>query len=80
MNMEIVRSFLMWSSIINYALLILWFVLFAFGHDSLKKLCEFAFRRKFEQFDSFNIAGISLYKMMTVFFNVMPWVVLSIIR
>ena len=33
MNLETVRSFFLWCSVINYAVLLLWVVIFWFAHD-----------------------------------------------
>lgn len=80
MTSEMARTFFMWCSIINYALLILWFILFACAHNPMKKLTESAFGRKFENFDTLNYAGITIYKVGIILFNIVPWVALSIMR
>ena len=80
MNTEILRNFFMWCSIINYGVLILWFVLFIFAHDSLKSINDKLMRRKTEYFDTLHYAGMSLYKIGIILFNLVPWIVLVIIR
>jgi hypothetical protein len=40
----------MWCSIINYSVLIIWFVLFVFAHDSMNAWNDFMLRRKCEHF------------------------------
>ena len=80
MNLEMAQKFFMWSSIINYSLLILWVGLFVFAHDSYKSFNEGALGRKTEHFDAFHYAGIGLYKMGIILFNIVPWLALVIIR
>ena len=70
----------MWCSIINYSVLILWVVLFVFAHDTMKNLNDKLLRRKIEHFDTLHYAGIGLYKIGIILFNIVPWVVLVIIR
>ena len=75
MNLEMARNFFMWCTIINSSILILWFALFVFAHDSLKALKVKVLRRKIEHFDTLNYAGIGLYKIAIILFNLVPWVV-----
>ena len=80
MKLETARSFFMWCSIINYGVLIFWAALFVFAHDSLKTLNERLLQRKIEHFDTIHYAGMGLYKLGIFLFNIVPWIVLVIIR
>lgn len=80
MNLEMARNFFMWCSIINYGLLILWAGLFVFAHDSYQSFNEFMIRRKIEHFDTLHYAGIALFKLAVILFNLVPWVVLTLLR
>jgi hypothetical protein len=80
MNVELARSFFMWCSIINYGLLIMWCALFVFAHDSYKNFNEIMLRRKIEHFDTLHYAGIGLFKLGIILFNLVPWIVLTFIR
>lgn len=77
MNLEIVRNFFIGCLVINYSLLIVWFLLFVFAHDSIKNLNDRLFRRKIEHFDTLNYAGIALYKIGIILFNLVPWLAIS---
>lgn len=80
MNTETARNFLMWCSIINYLLLILWAVLFVFAHDPYKRFNEIMLRRKIENFDTLHYTGIALYKLGIILFNIVPWIALVIVE
>ena len=79
MNIEMARSFFFWCTCINYGLLVVWALLFMFGHDGLFRLNGKWARLSTEQFDMLNIAGITLYKMGIFLFNLVPCIVLYII-
>jgi len=80
MSLEILRTFFMWCSIINYSVLILWFVLFAFAYDGLKGFSEVLFRRRIEHFDAIHVLAMAFFKGGVILFNVVPWIALSIAR
>jgi hypothetical protein len=80
MDIDTVRNALLWCTILNYALLILWFVLHLLPHRLLHRLWGRWFPLTSEQFDAFNFAGIALYKLGILLFNLVPWVALTIIR
>ena len=80
MNTEMARDFFKWCSIINYALLISWVLFFVFAHDSYKRFNETMLRRKLEHFDTLHYAGIALFKLGIILFNIVPWIALVIVR
>ena len=80
MNLETARDFLLWCTVINYAVLILWFFVFKFAHDWVYRLHNRWFRLPVEQFDVFHYAGMSIYKMSIFLFNLVPYVALCILR
>jgi len=79
MTIEMLRSALLWCSVINYGLLILWFLLFVIPHEWMYRLYGRWFRLTAEQFDAVNLAGIVLYKLAILLFNLVPYVALRII-
>ena len=80
MDLEVVRSALLWCTIINYALLIFWLALHTLAHPLLHRLWGRWFRLTSEQFDALNFAGMMLYKLGIILFNLVPYVALVIIR
>src|SRR5262249_46922933 len=72
MSIETARGFFLWCSVINYPLLVLWFLLAVFWRDGLYRLWSRWFRLTPEQFDALNVGGIWLSKILILLFNVVP--------
>ena len=79
MQLESVRTFLLWCTIINYAILILWFVIFVFAHDFFYRMHTKWFALSRETFDAINYGGISVYKIGIMLFNLVPLIVICCI-
>ena len=80
MSIEMVRSALLWCTVINYALLLIWFLLYALPHAWLNRLWGRWFGLTTEQFDTVNFGGIVLYKLGIILLNLVPLVALYIAR
>jgi hypothetical protein len=78
MNIEQLRHFLLWCTIINYAILLLWVLLTLSGNGWLRRLCVRLYRVSGEQFDAINLAGMSFYKLIIIVFNLVPLIVLYV--
>ena len=76
MSIEMVRSTLLWCTVINYALLLIWFVLYALPHGWLYQLWGKWFHLTTEQFDTLNFAGMMLYKLGIMLLNLAPLIAL----
>jgi hypothetical protein len=78
MNVETLRNALLWCTVINYAMLLLWAALallapgFVQWHGRLFKLSA-------EQMTAINYGGILLYKMGILLFNLVPYIALRIV-
>lgn len=70
------RSTLLWCTVINYAVLVIWFLLYALAHGWLCRLWGRWFRLTAEQFDGLNFGGMMVYKMGILLMNVAPLVAL----
>lgn len=79
MNIEFARDFLLWCFVVNYAILLGWFAAFVFAHDSMFKLHGRWFHLSQERFDGIHYAGMALYKVGIILFNVTPYVALRIL-
>ena len=73
------RDMFLWCAIINYAMLLLWFLLFFAAHDWLQKLHAKFFRLSAEQFNGFNYVGIIFFKIGIFLFNIVPYIALRIV-
>ncbi len=72
MNIEMVRSTLLWCTAINYAFLSIWFLLYVLPHGWLYRIWVRWFHLTHEQFDALNFGGILLYKLGILLFNLAP--------
>lgn len=79
MELETLSRFFLWCTIINFAVLLLWFLLFSLAHDWVHRLHGRWFRLSVEQFDAIHYAGIAAYKIGILLFNLVPYVALRII-
>lgn len=70
---------LIWCTLINYAMLLIWFGLFVFAHDWLYRLHSRWFKIQVETFDAINLAGISIYKIGIMLFNLAPLIALHLV-
>lgn len=73
------RDVLLWCAVINYTVLLVWFVFFRFAHDWIYRLHGRWFRLSTEQFDSIHYGGMAVYKIGILLFNVVPYAALLII-
>jgi hypothetical protein len=79
MSIEVARDFLLWCMIINYGILLVWFLFFAFGHDWIQRLHGRWFRLSGDQFDALHYAGMAIFKIGIILFNLVPFIALCII-
>lgn len=79
MSIDVVRSFFLWCAVINYFVLMVWFLLLVFPHQWLYRLWGKWFPLTAAQFDLINFSGIALYKLGILLFNLAPYVALRIV-
>jgi hypothetical protein len=79
MEIETIRDALFWCFIINYGLLLWWFFFIALAHDWTYRFHSKWFELSVEKFDSIHYAGIALFKLSIIFFNLVPYIALHIV-
>jgi len=79
MTIELVRDVLGWSALINYAVLIWWFLVFHFAHDWIYGLHGRWFKLSVERFDAIHYAAMAFYKLCIFVFNLAPYLALRIV-
>jgi hypothetical protein len=79
MSLAVARSTLLWCTLINYGLLIVWMLLMAAPREGLYRLWGRWFPLSAEQFDAINFGGIVLYKLLILVFNLVPYIALLIV-
>ncbi len=76
MTIAILRDSLLWCAIVNYAILIVWFLGFTFAHGWLYRLHTRWFRLSENQFDAIHYSGMAVYKIAVLTLNVAPYIAL----
>ncbi len=72
MNISTLQSVLLWCVVINYLILIVWFLVMLLAHDSLYRLHSRWFRLTVEQFDTIMYASMAGYKIGIILLNLVP--------
>ncbi|NIW09548.1 MAG: hypothetical protein GWN33_02850 [Gammaproteobacteria bacterium] len=80
MQIEILRDLLAWCALINILLYLWWVLTFIYAHDWMFRFHSRWFNLTQERFDSIHYAGIAFYKILIIFFNLIPYVVLRILN
>ena len=78
MGIELVRDALLWCAVINYGLLLVWFLFFTAAHEWMHRFHGRWFRLPVEQFDAIHYAGMAIYKIGIILFNLVPYIALLI--
>ena len=79
MAIETLRDTLLWCAVLNYGVLLVWFLAFLLARDGMRRLHGRWFRLSSEQFDALHYAGMSIYKIGILLFNLVPYVALRIV-
>jgi uncharacterized protein DUF6868 len=74
----IVRNALLWCAVINYGILLVWFLFFMLAHDWMYQFHGRWFHLSVEQFDMLHYAGMSIYKIGIILLNLVPYIALCI--
>ena len=76
--MNDIQDVLLWRVAINYALILIWFGLFFYAHDWLYRLHARWFKLSVETFDALHYAGMTIYKIGILLFNLVPLIALHL--
>ena len=79
MTVEVIRGVLGWSALINYAVLIFWFLVFSMAHDWMYRLHGKWFTLSTEAFDAVHYASMAFYKLCIFLFLLVPYLALRIV-
>ena len=80
MSIETMRRALLWCAVINYGILLVWFLFFILAHDWMYQLHGRWFHLSVEQFDMLHYAGTSIFKIGIILLNLVPYIALHICR
>ena len=79
MNIELLREILGWCTLINFGLLLWWWLFFILAHDWMYRLHSRWFKLSVEQFDAIHYSGMAIFKLVVFVFNVVPYLALLIV-
>ena len=79
MNLELLRAVLGWCSLINFGILLVWFLMLVLCHDLIYKVRGKWFKLNTEQFDAIHYALLGVFKMGVFLFNFIPYLALRIV-
>lgn len=79
MNIEVTENFFMWCVVLNYAILILWCLVYKLGHDWHYGITKRWFTVSEEEYDNLNLKGVAIYKVAILMLNLVPYIALRII-
>ena len=79
MNLQTLREVLLWSLVINYGVLLIWFAAFTLAHDRLYRLHSRWFAVSRETFDVLHYGGMAVYKIGTLLLNLAPLIALWLV-
>ncbi len=79
MELNVIRAFFAWCSVINIVLLLWWAIFLFFAHDWTYRLHSRWFKISVEQFDAIHYAAMAAFKLGVLLFNLVPYFALRII-
>ena len=80
MTIEIMRKALLWCAVVNYGILLVWFLFFVLAHDRIYLLHSQWCRLSVEQFDMLHYAGMSTFKIGILLLNLVPYIALHVVH
>jgi hypothetical protein len=78
MDVRLVSDCLLLCTLINYVVLLAWFVAFSAAHERLYRLHTRWFHLPVERFDAIHYAAMALYKIGILLLNLVPYVALRL--
>ena len=79
MGLQQICDMLMWCTIINFGVLLLWSGMFLCGAGWIYRLHSKLFPMSREAFNMAHYSGMGLYKLAILVFNVVPYIALLIV-
>ena len=80
MDHSILSQFLLYSLIINYIILLIWFLTFIYAGAFLRKLHGKYFNLSDQTFDAIHYAGMAMYKIAILLLNLVPFIAIVLMH
>lgn len=77
MELKFIISFFAWCAIINYIILMVWFLLFSTAHNWLYRIHSMWFDISYDKFDYIHYFSMAIYKILIIIFSIVPYIVLK---
>ncbi len=79
MLLQDLKPFLLYCTLINYTILLVWFAAFTFAHDVVYRLHRRWFDLPVETFDAIHYGGMAVYKIGVLLLNLAPLLALCML-
>jgi Family of unknown function (DUF6868) len=79
MTIDLLRSTLAWSALLNMGILLWWFLFITLAHDWVYRVHSRCLKIPVEQFDTIHYAGMLIYKVVIFTFFIVPYLALRIV-
>jgi len=79
MPVGVLRDLFFWCGVVNYGVLVLWFIVFLVAHAGLYRLHAKWFQLSAEHFDAIHYSGMVAYKIGILLLNVAPYIAVRVV-
>lgn len=79
MSVKEIHDFLLYSLVINYLILLVWFGFFVKAHDFIYRLHSRWFNISMQTFDTIHYSGLAVYKIGIILLNLVPLLALCLV-
>lgn len=79
MDLELIRNILGWSAVINFAILIVWFLAFVMGRDFMFKMHKKWFNVPKEKFNSINYTLMGIFEILIFLLFLAPYLAIRVV-
>ena len=79
MTLEVIRGTLAWCIVINWVLLLVWFLFIALAHDWTYRIHSKWYHVSVDTFNTIHYGGMAFYKIGIILFNLAPYLALRIV-
>lgn len=79
MNTTQLADFLLYCALVNYSILIIWFLAFVFAKGWMKSLHRQWFKLSDQSFDAMHYGSMAVYKIGIMLLNLAPYIALKLL-
>ncbi|AYA03844.1 hypothetical protein BEN74_14210 [Acinetobacter sp. WCHAc010034] len=79
MNTTQLADFLLYCALVNYSILIIWFLAFVFAKGWMKSLHGRWFKLSDQSFDAMHYGSMAVYKIGIMLLNLAPYIALKLL-